>query len=150
MRPLFALSIGLLFGAGLCLSGMTQPTKVLGFLDITGRWDPSLAFVMGGAIAIGLVLFHRARSRLPAPSARIDQALVAGSLLFGIGWGLVGFCPGPGVAALGVGEPKAVAFVVAMLAGMGLQRLFAETSIATRLLGGSISTTNDCTGGVTA
>lgn len=130
MRPLFTFSVGLAFGLGLCLSGMTLPSKVLGFLDVAGVWDPSLAFVMGGAVAVGLVLFRLARSRLAPPPAAIDRGLVAGSALFGIGWGLVGFCPGPALAALGVGEPKALAFVAAMIVGVLLQRVVAAPKAA--------------------
>lgn len=118
---------GLVFGLGLIVSGMANPAKVLGFLDLGGRWDPSLAFVMGGAIAVGAVAFavarRRTRSLLGAamrlPAARaIDRRLVAGSVLFGIGWGVAGFCPGPGLVAAGMGEAKALVFVAAMLAGM--------------------------------
>ena len=127
MRPLLALLVGLVFGVGLCLSGMTDPTKVIGFLDVGGTWDPSLAFVMAGAIAVGLVAFRLARPRLAPPPAVIDRALVVGSLLFGIGWGLVGFCPGPALAGLGFAEPKALVFVLAMLAGMALQRRLSGT-----------------------
>jgi len=130
MRPLFTFSVGLAFGLGLCLSGMTLPSKVLGFLDVAGAWDPSLAFVMGGAVAVGLVLFRLARSRLAPPPARIDRGLVGGSALFGIGWGLVGFCPGPALAALGVGEPKALAFVAAMIAGTLAHRVVATPKVA--------------------
>ena len=125
MRPLSALLIGLTFGIGLCLSGMTLPSKVIGFLDVGGAWDPSLAFVMGGAIAVGLVLFRLARPRLAPPSSRIDRDLVAGSVLFGVGWGLVGYCPGPALVALASLEPKALVFVAAMIAGTCLKRLVA-------------------------
>jgi uncharacterized membrane protein YedE/YeeE len=128
--PVFtALLAGLLFGLGLIVSGMADPAKVLGFLDLAGRWDPSLAFVMAGAIAVGAVAFVLAHRRttswlgldMKLPTARhIDRRLVGGSLLFGIGWGIAGFCPGPGLVALGMGEGKAVIFVLAMLAGMGL------------------------------
>src|SRR6516225_2690052 len=105
---------------------MANPAKVLGFLDLAGAWDPSLAFVMLGAIAVGLVAFGVARRRtvsflgadMKLPSERrIDGRLVAGSVLFGIGWGVAGFCPGPGLAALGTGTPKALVFVAAMLGG---------------------------------
>jgi len=128
-----SLLAGLVFGLGLIVSGMANPAKVLGFLDVTGNWDPSLAFVMGGAIAVGVVAFvvasRRTASLLGAemrlPSARhIDGRLVAGSLLFGIGWGVAGFCPGPGLVSLGMGEVKALVFVVAMLVGMGVFELF--------------------------
>ncbi len=118
---------GLVFGLGLILSGMANPAKVLGFLDLFGRWDPSLALVMAGAIAVGIGAFaladRRQRSLLGVemkmPTARhIDRRLVTGSLVFGVGWGIAGFCPGPGLVALGMGEAKAAAFVAAMLVGM--------------------------------
>ena len=128
MPAFFAFIAGLLFGLGLIVAGMTNPAKILGFLDVTGKWDPSLALVMVGAIAVGLVAFGLAGRRtlsalglpmqLPAAQA-IDLPLVGGSLVFGIGWGLAGFCPGPAVVALGAGYAKAVVFVVAMLLGMG-------------------------------
>jgi uncharacterized membrane protein YedE/YeeE len=126
---LSALVVGLLFGLGLMLAGMTDPGKVIGFLDLAGNWDPSLAFVMGGAIAVGLGAFALARRRTVAflggamhlPTARdIDKRLLLGSLLFGIGWGLGGFCPGPALVSLATGNAKAIVFVVAMLAGMAL------------------------------
>jgi hypothetical protein len=120
---------GVIFGLGLIVSGMADPAKVLGFLDLAGAWDPSLAFVMAGAISVAAVAFAVARKRtvsflggamnLPK-TRRIDRRLVAGSLMFGIGWGVAGICPGPGLVALGMGEIKALVFVVAMLAGMGL------------------------------
>jgi uncharacterized membrane protein YedE/YeeE len=128
MAAFFAFIAGLVFGVGLIVAGMVNPAKILGFLDIAGRWDPSLALVMVGAIAVGLVAFALARRRtasalglplqLPTSSA-IDARLVGGSLVFGIGWGLAGFCPGPAIVALGAGYAKAAVFVVAMLAGMG-------------------------------
>ncbi|WP_339506810.1 YeeE/YedE family protein [Pseudomonas sp. EA_15y_Pfl1_P102] len=128
--PLFyAWVAGLVFGIGLLVSGMTNPAKVIGFLDVSGRWDPSLAFVMGGAIAVAAVGFKFARTRtrsllgLPMnlPTARnIDRRLVMGSLLFGVGWGVAGICPGPALVLLGSGIPEGVVFVIAMLAGMGL------------------------------
>lgn len=126
---LSAFGAGLLFGIGLLVSGMANPEKVLGFLDLAGAWDPSLAFVMGGAIIIGLLAFAIARKRtlsflgfdmkLP-DNRRIDRRLVIGSLTFGAGWGLAGFCPGPGLVALGAGEAKAAVFVAAMIAGMAI------------------------------
>ena len=130
MFILSSLLAGLVFGLGLIVSGMANPAKVLGFLDLAGAWDPSLALVMGGAIMVGffgfLVASKRAVSLLGAPmklpdprsSRHVDKRLVMGSLLFGAGWGLAGFCPGPGLVALGMVEPKAVVFVAAMLAGM--------------------------------
>jgi len=118
---------GLLFGLGLMVAGMTDPGKVKGFLDLAGAWDPSLAFVMGGAVAVSLAAFAAARKRTASflgtamhlPSARdIDRRLIAGSAVFGIGWGIAGFCPGPAIVSLATGEPKAAVFVLAMLAGM--------------------------------
>jgi uncharacterized membrane protein YedE/YeeE len=129
MLVIASLLAGLVFGLGLILSGMANPAKVLGFLDLAGPWDPSLALVMAGAIAVGLVAFFVARNRtasflgaeMKLPTARhVDRRLVAGSLLFGVGWGIAGFCPGPGLVALGMGQPKAAAFVAAMLLGMGI------------------------------
>ena len=132
MNVLAALLAGLVFGFGLIVSGMANPVKVLGFLDLAGAWDPSLALVMGGAIGVGVVAFAVARQRttsvlgldMKLPSARhIDARLVAGSVLFGAGWGVAGFCPGPALVALGAGHVKAAVFVLAMLAGMGLFEL---------------------------
>jgi uncharacterized protein len=135
MRAMIALAsllAGLVFGLGLIVSGMANPAKVLGFLDLAGHWDPSLAFVMAGAIAVGSVAFLAARRRsksllgaaMRLPSARgIDRRLVVGSVVFGVGWGIAGFCPGPGLVALGMGEAKALVFVLAMLAGMGIFEL---------------------------
>lgn len=127
-----SLLAGLVFGLGLILSGMASPAKVLGFLDLAGAWDPSLALVMVGAIAVGLLAFTVARRRevtllglplrLPTASV-IDRRLLVGSLMFGAGWGLAGFCPGPALVALGMGELKALVFVGAMLAGMGVFEL---------------------------
>ncbi|GLR26973.1 DUF6691 family protein [Limnobacter litoralis] len=119
--------VGLIFGVGLILSGMTNPAKVIGFLDLFGQWDPSLAFVMGGAILVGLFAFAIAKKRttnflggamqLPK-STQIDKRLVIGSLVFGAGWGLAGFCPGPALVSLASGYEMAALFVVAMLLGM--------------------------------
>ncbi|MBJ7419097.1 MAG: YeeE/YedE family protein [Rhodoferax sp.] len=121
--------VGLLFGLGLMLSGMTDPGKVLGFLDLAGLWDPSLALVMGGAIAVGVFAFSLAKKRslsffgdalrLPTQE-RITKRLVLGSLLFGAGWGLAGFCPGPALVSMAGGQSKAALFVVFMLIGMGI------------------------------
>ncbi|WP_284077770.1 YeeE/YedE family protein [Herbaspirillum aquaticum] len=127
LRKLVALAAGLLFGLGLIVSGMADPAKVLGFLDLAGHWDPSLALVMAGAIAIGMPAFTLARRRsrsllgapMQLPTARgIDRRLVLGSVLFGVGWGLAGICPGPALVLLGMGSLKGLAFVMAMLAGM--------------------------------
>lgn len=127
MAILTALIAGLLFGLGLMVSGMANPAKVLGFLDLAGRWDPSLVFVMVGAIAIASLAFFLARRRkrsllglpvqVPARTS-ITSRLVFGSAVFGVGWGLAGFCPGPALVALGAGYPKGIGFVAAMVAGM--------------------------------
>jgi uncharacterized membrane protein YedE/YeeE len=120
-------ALGLIFGIGLLVSGMSDPGKVLGFLDLAGAWDPSLALVMAGAIGVGLIGFRLVRGRdasllglpmqLPA-KGEIDRRLVVGSFVFGVGWGLAGFCPGPALVALGTGSVEALVFVAAMLAGM--------------------------------
>ena len=129
MTVFFALLAGLVFGFGLIVSGMANPAKVLGFLDLGGAWDPSLALVMGAAVGTGAVAFAAARKRklsllgaaMKWPTAEgVDRRLLIGSALFGVGWGLAGFCPGPGLVALGMGEIKALVFVAAMLAGMGI------------------------------
>lgn len=144
MNVISALFAGLVFGLGLIVSGMANPAKVLGFLDLAGAWDPSLAFVMAGAIAVGLPAFMAAdrrtasllgaEMRLPQ-SRELDRRLVIGSVLFGIGWGIAGLCPGPGLVALGMGEGKAAVFVVAMLSGMGLFEFLerGRRSLAARL-----------------
>lgn len=122
-------AVGLLFGLGLIVAGMTDPSKVIGFLDLAGAWDPSLAFVMGGAILVGLGAFAVAKKRTTSflggamqlpKSTVIDRRLVLGSLLFGAGWGLAGFCPGPAIVSLGAGQSKAAVFVLAMVAGMAI------------------------------
>jgi uncharacterized membrane protein YedE/YeeE len=128
-----ALFIGLLFGLGLIVSGMSNPAKVLGFLDLDGNWDPSLAMVMAGAIAVGLIAFRAAGGKatsllgnpmqLPA-IGKIDKRLVSGSALFGVGWGLAGICPGPALTLLGTGAAKGFVFVAAMLAGIVLFEIF--------------------------
>jgi len=122
-----SLFAGVLFGLGLIVSGMINPVKVQGFLDLAGAWDPSLMLVMAGAIAVGLFAFAAAKKRattfigekidLPT-STTIDLRLIGGSALFGIGWGLAGFCPGPALVGLGMGLPSALIFVAAMIAGM--------------------------------
>jgi uncharacterized membrane protein YedE/YeeE len=127
MYKLSAFVAGLVFGIGLVVSGLVNPAKVLGFLDLAGAWDPSLAVVMAGAVAVGVIAFavagKRASTLLGAPMALptargIDPGLVLGSLAFGVGWGLAGFCPGPALVALGAGKVKALVFVAAMLIGM--------------------------------
>jgi hypothetical protein len=119
--------VGLLFGLGLLLSGMTDPGKVLGFLDLFGNWDPSLALVMCGAIGVGVFAFALAKKRTVSflggamrmpTSSQIDRRLIVGALMFGAGWGLAGFCPGPALVSLAAGQPKAAVFVVFMVAGM--------------------------------
>lgn len=132
MRLILSFAIGLLFGVGLCLSGMTQPSKVQGFLDVAGLWDPSLAFVMGGAITVGLPFFRIAKRRersalgdpirLPAEN-HIDRPLVLGSAIFGVGWGLSGVCPGPGIVDVGFLNAHALVFVAAMFSGLALERI---------------------------
>ncbi len=126
---LAAFAAGLLFAVGLALSGMTQPTKVVGFLDVTGNWDPSLAMVMAGALAVYVVAFPLIRKRnTPLLSTAFDiptrrdftVPLVAGAVLFGLGWGVAGFCPGPAVAALGAGMSESWLFVGTMLVGMAI------------------------------
>lgn len=126
------LGAGLVFGIGLGLSGMTQPAKVIAFLDVFGAWDPSLMFVMMGAIAVhygfGRWIRRRERplldTRFHLPTAtRVDTNLIAGSAIFGIGWGLGGFCPGPAIVTLGSGALPAFVFVAAMAVGMGVQHL---------------------------
>lgn len=122
-----AVLAGALFGVGLPLSGMTAPLEVLGFLDFAGDWDPSLLFVMAGAVGVHFVAYRWIRRRprplfaeafaLPA-HRRVDARLVLGSAVFGIGWGLAGYCPGPGIASLGSGTSQALVFVAAMLAGL--------------------------------
>jgi uncharacterized membrane protein YedE/YeeE len=119
-RLLLALGSGLLFGAGLCLSGMIDPRKVIGFLDVTGRWDPSLAAVMAGAVGVHAAclrfLGYRSEAK-PAGRRRVDGGLLAGSAIFGVGWGLAGYCPGPAIVSVGLGVGGALAFVTSMLVG---------------------------------
>ena len=126
-RTLAGLAAGLVFGIGLALAGMTDPSVVLGFLDLAGAWNPTLMFVMGGAVVVTfvgyrLVLGRRAplfADRFSLPTAtRLDAPLLGGAALFGIGWGLAGYCPGPALASLGAGHTGTVVFVVAMLVGM--------------------------------
>lgn len=128
-RVASAFGVGLLFGVGLVVSGMTRPEKVLAFLDLAGRWDPSLAFVMGGAVAVAAVGFAVARRRevswlgapMPSlPTRGVNAQLLVGSAVFGVGWGLGGFCPGPAVVTAGAGSTRALVFVAAMLVGAAL------------------------------
>lgn len=126
-----ALLAGLIFGAGIALAGMINPDKVLNFFDLAGQWDPSLAFVMGGAMAVTLIgyrlVLRQTRPlfdlRFHLPTRRdLDPALIGGAALFGIGWGIAGFCPGGAIPALGLAQPDAVLFVVAMICGIALAR----------------------------
>lgn len=132
-----ALLCGLIFGLGLILSGMGSPAKVQNFLDVFGTWDPSLGFVMGGAIAVGLIAFTWAKQRKTAvlgdpmqlpTSTAIDSKLLTGSALFGIGWGMAGFCPGPALMNLSTLNPEVWIFVAAMLVGMLLQHAWSSKS----------------------
>jgi uncharacterized membrane protein YedE/YeeE len=121
MKRVAPLIAGLLFGLGLCLSGMTDPHKVLAFLDLAGVWDPSLALVMGGAILVAFFAFRLAPKGAFSPAnGKIDLRLAGGAAVFGVGWGLVGLCPGPALADLGFLDPRALGFVLAMAAGMRL------------------------------
>ena len=129
MQRVIEFVLGILFGVGLLISGMTDPGKVQGFLDVTGAWDPSLALVMGGGVMVGLLGFTWAKKKHSSFSGaplqwpemtQIDRPLVLGSLMFGTGWGLAGFCPGPALVAMAAGNDKALVFVLAMMAGMVL------------------------------
>jgi len=133
-----ALVCGLIFGAGLTISGMTETQKVQGFLDLYGAWDPSLAIVMGAALVVAFLGFIPTRARgtplfnaqlLWPTKTRIDMPIVAGSVMFGLGWGLIGFCPGPAIADLATGSPSVILFVVAMAIGMLAQNLVQGRSV---------------------
>lgn len=140
MRLLISFLLGLLFGIGLLVSGMSNPAKVLGFLDLSGLWDPSLAFVMGGAVTVGLIGFRLIRKRKTAllgdplqlpTGTRIESRLIIGGGLFGIGWGLAGICPGPALVLPLAGHlAKGVIFVAAMLVGMLLFSLLERAKTA--------------------
>ena len=124
-RSLSALFSGTIFGAGLAVAQMTNPAKVLGFLDVAGAWDPSLAFVMGAALLVSAIAYRLRRIAVQAASG-IDGRLLTGACLFGLGWGLAGFCPGPAVASLVTGSSEVLLFVASMVVGMGLYHLFLE------------------------
>ena len=133
MQRVIEFVLGLTFGLGLLISGMTDPSKVQGFLDLAGLWDPSLALVMGGGVMVGLLGFALAKRKSLSLSGvpfhwpeatQIDRPLVLGSLMFGFGWGLAGFCPGPALIAMASGNDKAVVFVLSMMAGMVLFERF--------------------------
>jgi uncharacterized membrane protein YedE/YeeE len=133
MAAIWALAAGLIFGTGLIVSGLANPAKVLAFLDLAGRWDPSLLVLMATGIAVSAVAYAFANRRratlfggpLSLPTRRdIDSPLILGAVIFGVGWGLVGICPGPALVVLGSGRPQGVAFVLAMLAGMGVYELY--------------------------
>jgi uncharacterized membrane protein YedE/YeeE len=141
MRLLTAFAIGLIFGLGIALSGMMNPAKVLNFFDLAGTWDPSLAFVMGGALAVAIPGYRLVLGR-PAPAMAhrfdlpdtrvIDRRLVLGSATFGVGWGISGFCPGGALPALGTGDPGAYLFVAALIGGLLLARLIQSRPVAAR------------------
>ena len=140
-RTIVALFAGALFGVGLVVSGMADPQKVIGFLDVAGDWDPTLAFVMGGALLVTVPAF-RLILRRPRPvladgfalptKSDVDGRLLGGAALFGVGWGLSGFCPGPAVAALSTGLTPVLAFVAAMLVGMAVYARVFDDSLASR------------------
>jgi hypothetical protein len=155
-RILGALAAGVLFGLGLVVSRMIDPAKVLGFLDLAGHWDPSLAFVMLGAIPVAAIGFRLGERRsAPLLDARfrgptrtdLDRPLILGATLFGIGWGLVGYCPGPALASLALGRSETVTFVLAMLVGMAAHRLYEKTQAGKwRVAGGDGRATPQGTG----
>ena len=131
-RGVVSLLSGVVFGVGLAVAGMTHPNKVLGFLDVTGAWDSSLLLVLGGAVLLGAIIFRLALSR-PTPVLddhfhlsnliAVDARLITGSAVFGMGWGIAGYCPGPAIASIGFGNPEVVWFIPAMLVGAVVQRL---------------------------
>ncbi|MGK5081572.1 YeeE/YedE family protein [Janthinobacterium sp. HLX7-2] len=142
MQVIMALIVGLVFGIGLIVSGMTDPSKVIGFLDLAGDWDPSLGLVMAGAILVGLLAFRLAAGRkrsllgdvMRLPTAtQIDRRLVFGGLAFGAGWGLAGYCPGPALASLASGNAKPLLFSAAMLTGMAIFELVERLRARSRL-----------------
>jgi len=128
-----ALLSGTLFGAGLAVAQMTNPAKVIGFLDVAGTWDPSLAFVMGAALFVSAIAYHVYSGPTAARTAPFDARLVGGAALFGLGWGLAGFCPGPAVASLVTGSWQVFLFVGSMVVGMALYRFIVERSPSQRV-----------------
>jgi uncharacterized membrane protein YedE/YeeE len=141
MKVLMSLITGIVFGIGLVISGMTNPAKVIGFLDITGNWDYSLALVMGGAVVFNFFAFKLIKKRRASilgdayecpTNRKIDKKLIIGSALFGIGWGLIGICPGPGIVNLVNLDPSILLFVISMLIGMGIYKQF-EKYLARRV-----------------
>ena len=145
MRVLTAFAIGLLFGLGIAISGMANPAKVLNFFDVAGAWDPSLAFVMGGALVVTFIGYRLVLAR-PRPvldqrfhlpeNRRLDRRLLAGAAIFGIGWGIAGFCPGGALPALGTGRPEVMIFVGALVVGILATRLASRGSTAPTATGG--------------
>ncbi|MEH6451852.1 MAG: YeeE/YedE family protein [Psychromonas sp.] len=152
IQLLISLIAGLLFGAGMIISGMVNPQKVIGFLDITGNWDPSLAFVMMGALCVftpGYHLIIKKRSnavngeKLPQPNTKkVDSTLISGAIIFGIGWGLSGVCPGPAVASIGGGSSMILVFVLSMLIGMFYAKQYLQGKLPVPFIG---YRKNDCT-----
>ena len=138
MINIFSLICGFLFGLGLAISEMVNPAKVLGFLDVTGNWDPSLIFVMAAGLAVTMLAFRfilkqprplfESQFHLPSQSKTIDRQLITGAAIFGIGWGLVGYCPGPAIASLAYGQTETVIFLVAMMAGLYVSRRFRRSA----------------------
>ena len=141
MKLIFALFTGLVFGTGIAISGMMNPAKVFNFFDVAGTWDPSLAFVMGGAVVITFIGYRLVwrrnaplfggRFQIPTSNA-IDARLIGGSAIFGIGWGIAGFCPGAAIPALGTGRWEVVLFLAAVTAGFYLRRLIAATQTSAK------------------
>lgn len=149
MPPFAALIAGLLFGGGLILGGMTQPKNVIAFLDVAGDWDPGLAFVMIGAIAVYAPLYRKlingtvplyAQAFASAMQSAIDTPLVVGAAVFGIGWGLAGFCPGPAIVSAGSGAPLGVTFLLSMIGGMALFELYRKITAAPSAAASSVTT----------
>jgi hypothetical protein len=151
-KNIVGLLTGILFGLGLALSGMTQPQKVLNFLDVTGHWDPSLLFVLGGAVGVTVITFRFIlRRKMPvlgnryyfSDKTKIDRPLVLGAALFGMGWGIAGYCPGPAVASMAAPNWEVLVFLPAMLLGIFIQKLVASKR-ATKIMVAEIAEQNDC------